>query len=89
MVRELINLGFKVIPSDANFLMFASDKELAGPLSREGIMIRDFNNEVGIRNLAAGEDGKAALYWYRIAVRKSEDNQTLLSALGRIEKEGR
>ena len=47
-------------------------------------MIRDLNNEVGIRNLAAGEDGKAALYWYRIAVRKSEDNQTLLSALGRI-----
>lgn len=89
MVRELINLGFKVIPSDANFLMFASDKELAGPLSREGIMIRDLNNEVGIRNLAAGEDGKTALYWYRIAVRKSEDNQTLLSALGRIEKEGR
>ena len=33
MVRELINLGFKVIPSDCEFHMFASDKrELAGPL---------------------------------------------------------
>lgn len=92
MIRELINLGFKVIPSDANFLMFGSNKELAEPLSREGIMVRDLNNEVGIRNLAvssaSGEGGKADMYWYRVTVRKPEDNQTLLSALRQIQGVG-
>lgn len=89
MVRKLIDLGLRVIPSDANFLMFSSDRELMEPLSGEGIMIRDLNNEVGIRNLSAAEgpEGRASRYWYRAAVRRPEDNETLLSALGRILKE--
>ncbi len=69
----LKNLGLTVFPSDADFLLFYSDKPLAGELLERGIMIRDCEN---FRGLTEG--------FYRTAVKKREENELLLAALDEI-----
>ncbi len=71
MLPALEAMGLRVIPGEANFLLFRSaDPELADKLRRRGILIRDCRN---FRGLCAG--------WYRVAVRAPEENDRLLSAL--------
>lgn len=70
----LTRLNMRVCPSDVNFLLFYSPKELQKTLLRQGIAIRSCENEVG-----AG--------WYRIAVRTPAENQQLLAALQQIVSE--
>ena len=66
-------LGLTVCPSQANYLLVKSPAELSGPLLDRGILIRDCAN---YRGLGPG--------WYRTAVRRREENRTLLNALGEI-----
>ena len=74
---ELRRLGFRVIPGEANYLLFFSPKPLAEPLRRRGILLRDCGN---FRGLGSG--------WYRTAVRTHEENCRLTAALADIMKEG-
>ena len=72
----LEQLGLYVCPSQANYLLFYSPLPLQDALLERGILVRDCSN---YRGLDAG--------WYRIAVRRHEENQTLLSALSALRKE--
>lgn len=73
LARELTALGLRVVPSDANFLLFRSGTELKEPLLERGILIRDCQNFPG---LGAG--------WYRAAVKLPEEDARLLAALREV-----
>ena len=69
----LKKLGLRVIPGEANFLLFfSSDRELDRKLACEGILLRNCENFPG---LGPG--------WYRAAVRTHEENAELLQTLRR------
>lgn len=70
----LKEMGLRVFPGDANFLMVYSEKALYEPLLKQGILIRDCRN---FRGLCEG--------YYRIAVRSREDNEQLMKAIGVLE----
>ena len=74
MLRALAALGFRAVPGQANFLLFFSeDTSLAQRLRGRGILLRDCRDFPG---LAPG--------WYRAAIRKREENDALLKALGEV-----
>jgi len=73
LARGLSALGLRVVPSDANFLLFWADRELKQPLLDRGILIRDCSNFPG---LGAG--------WYRPAVKLPQENARLLAALKEV-----
>lgn len=71
---ELEKLGFRVFPSDANYILFQSrDRELHQKLLDNGILIRDCRDYHG---LTAG--------FYRTAVRTHRENMALLQCLRNI-----
>ena len=74
MEQALKNLGFRVIPSRTNYILFYSQTELREPLLNKGIQIRSCANYPGL-----GEG------WYRVAVKLPEENRQLMEALGEIE----
>ena len=70
--RKLAGMGLRVVPGQANFLLFYSeDADLAPKLRAKGILIRDCREFPG---LCPG--------WYRTAIRKREENDRLIEALG-------
>lgn len=70
----LERLGLRVLPSQVNYLLFYSERELKAPLLEGyGILIRSCANYPGL-----GEG------WYRIAVKRPEENQRLLAAVEEI-----
>ena len=70
----LAALGLRVLPGEANYLLFLStDLSLAETLRRRGILIRDCANFAG---LARG--------WYRIAIRTEAENDMLLNAIREV-----
>lgn len=71
--EQLTELGFRVYPSSANYLLFYTDRKLMEPLKEQGILIRDCSN---YRGLADG--------YYRVAVKKEEENEELIRALCEI-----
>lgn len=72
--EELEQLGFRVFPSDANYILFQSrDRELHQKLLDKGILIRDCRDYHG---LTAG--------FYRTAVRTHRKNTALLQCLRNI-----
>ncbi|MBQ3374715.1 MAG: threonine-phosphate decarboxylase [Oscillospiraceae bacterium] len=72
--KELSELGLRVIPGEANFFLFFTEKkQLAAKLREKGILIRDCSDFPG---LCPG--------WYRIAVRTREENLLLLRALKEV-----
>ena len=75
MQTGLRALGCRVIPGEANYLLFHSDKALL-PLREKGILIRDCSDYEGL------SEG-----WYRTAVRTHEENRILLRALSEIFRE--
>ena len=77
LAGELARLGFRVIPGEANYLLFHTKTPLIQPLRERGILLRDCGNYHG---LGAG--------WYRTAVRTGEENARLTAALEEILKEG-
>ena len=74
MTAALEALSLRVIPGQANFLLFRSpDAALAEKLRTRGVLIRDCANFAG---LTAG--------WYRCAVRTAAENDILLEAIGEV-----
>lgn len=74
LTAELESLGFRVFPSDANYILFQSrDRELHQKLLDKGILIRDCRDYHG---LTAG--------FYRTAVRTHRENTALLQCLRNI-----
>lgn len=69
LAEFLTEEGVKVFPSEANFLLFYTERDLVEPLLEEGILIRDCSNFVGL--------GKG---YYRIAVRTPEENKLFCRA---------
>lgn len=67
---ELQKLGIKVFPSQTNYLLFYSPLPLQDKLMEQGIQIRDCSNYHGLQK-----------GWYRIAVKRHEENEQLISAL--------
>jgi histidinol-phosphate aminotransferase len=78
LICELECFGFKVYNSMANYIFFkADDFELTNKLEKYGILIRSCANYIGL------EKG-----YYRIAVKKSCDNEFLIECLKEIVKNG-
>ncbi len=63
-------MGLRVCPSDVNYLLFRGPVSLLADMRKRGIALRDCANFPG---LGPG--------WYRIAVRREEENDRLLAAL--------
>lgn len=75
LAKGLEALGLLVYPSDANFLLVKSQPALDRLLLKEKILIRACHNFPGL-----GPD------FYRIAVKRPDQNQILLSSLARLLK---
>lgn len=72
LTENLRNFGFKVYPSEANFILFYTKLALDEMLLGEKILIRNCANFDGL------EQG-----YFRIAVRSHEENSALVSAIER------
>lgn len=70
LLEHLKRLGFVTYPSEANYLFFEGPKDLCKVCEKEGLLIRDCSN---YRGLTQG--------FYRIAVRKREENEELIRVL--------
>ena len=71
--RNLESLGFRVCPSSVNYLLFQGPTDLHRKLKEKGIAIRNCDNYPGLTH-----------GWYRIAVRRHEENEKLISAIDEI-----
>ncbi len=71
MEERLLELGVICYPSDANYMLVKGPRDLGEQLKRQGILIRDCQNYRGL------EPG-----YYRIAVKRREENEELIKALG-------
>ncbi len=83
LARELENLGFKVLPSNANFLMVSPE-----PIELTATKLYDYLSENGIviRNLSGfrGIEGE----WIRITVGKPDQNKYLIKTLKELKEKG-
>ena len=73
LTDNLRQMGLRVFPSDANFILIHSNIPLYESLLGHGILIRDCEN---FRGLSKG--------YYRIAVKSRKENETLLKVLGEL-----
>lgn len=71
--KELVDLGYTVYPSQANYVFFTGPVNLYEKLLQKKILIRDCSNYTG---LSKG--------YYRVAVKNREENQQLIKALKEI-----
>lgn len=71
--QGLERLGLRVIPGEANYLLFRCTVPLLQPLRGRGILLRGCGNYLGL------DDN-----WYRTAVRTEPENRRLLAALEEI-----
>lgn len=71
--RKLESFGFRVCPSSVNYLLFQGPTDLHRKLKEKGIAIRNCDNYPGLTH-----------GWYRIAVRRHEENEKLISAIDEI-----
>lgn len=72
--KELEELGLEVYPSQANYLFFKGPENLFEACVKKGILIRDCSN---YRGLQKG--------FFRIAIKKHEENMRLIETLKGIE----
>ena len=75
LMSEMRKLDLKVYPSQANYLFFHGPKGLFGECVKKNLLIRDCGNYEGL------EEG-----YYRVAVKRHEDNEKLISGLEDILK---
>ncbi|MGN1346516.1 MAG: pyridoxal phosphate-dependent aminotransferase [Eubacteriales bacterium] len=75
MTAELGVLGLRVYPGEANYLLLYSEKQLAEPLMRRGVMVRVCSDYTGLNDR-----------YFRIAIRTKEENDRLLSELKEVMK---
>jgi len=74
MIPALEGLSLRVIPGEANFLLFrADDPALCQKLRERGILIRGCGNFAGLD-----------VNWYRAAIRTEKENDRLLRALREV-----
>ncbi len=73
MIKELTRLGMRVIPGEANYLLFYCPVPLIEPLRARGILLRSCFNYHGLNE-----------HWYRTAVRTHEENIRLIEALNEV-----
>ena len=73
LAAGLSQLGLKVVPGKANYLLFKCARSLYEPLLERGFLIRRCENFAGL-------DGR----WYRVAVRTREENAALIAALKEV-----
>lgn len=73
LAEQLRRLGLRVVPGEANYLLFQSREPLDKPLRRRGILLRGCGNFAGLDDT-----------WYRAAVRTREDNRRLVAALEEV-----
>ena len=73
LYAELCAAGLRVVPGEANFLLFQSPVALDAPLRERGICIRNCGDFPGL---------DAA--WYRVAVRTEAENRRLIAALREV-----
>jgi len=80
LIHSLDSLGISVIASAANYIFvrwpFNTNKPLHEMLFAQGILIRNCDNYYGL-----------SLGYYRICIKKHEDNVALIDALSRVEKQ--
>ena len=73
LAEKLSELGIKVYPGDTNYLLIRSLPDLYDRLLAKGIMIRRCSNFSGLDDT-----------YYRIAVRRHEDNEELIRTLEEV-----
>lgn len=73
LTDELLGMGYKVFPSEANFILFKGKEGLYEKLLQSGILIRKCENFIGLNE-----------HFYRIAVKTHEENIELIRKLGEI-----
>lgn len=73
MQEELEKIGFWVCPSAANYLLFQGVQELDKQLREKKIAIRPCSNYHGLE-----------ANWYRVAVRRHEENQQLIHGIKEV-----
>jgi len=73
VASALSSMGIKVFPGEANFLLLYSDSDLYGRLLKQGILVRDCSNYLGLRK-----------GFVRIAIRLPEENSRLLKAIQEV-----
>lgn len=73
LMRQMTGLGLRVIPGEANYLLFQSHCPLIEQMEQRGILLRNCENYVGLDET-----------WYRTAVRTRTDNQRLVEALREV-----
>ena len=73
LAEALRGLGLRVVPGEANFLLFQSGRPLESALGERGILLRGCGSFTGLDES-----------WYRAAVRTKEENGRLIAALTEI-----
>jgi threonine-phosphate decarboxylase len=73
LAAALQALGLRVIPGEANFLLFQCKKPLVAPLREHGILIRGCADFHGLDES-----------WYRCSVRTREENERLIAVLKEV-----
>ena len=73
LLGELEALGLRVIPGEANYLLFQCRIPLIQPLRERGILLRSCSNYHGLDET-----------WYRTAVRTHDENIRLIQALNEV-----
>lgn len=73
LIKELETLGFEVINSDANYLLFYCKTDLYKELLMRGILIRNCDNYRGLKK-----------GFLRVAVKRHEENIKLINAIKEI-----
>ena len=73
LAESLRGLGYRVIDSETNYMLFEAGNNLEERLRARGIAIRNCRNFPGL----SGE-------WYRIAVRTHEENMKLIAAMSNM-----
>lgn len=73
MFAQFKNMGLRVVPGEANYLLFRCPVPLLEPLRQRGILLRNCSNYRGL------DEG-----WYRTAVRTREENIRLIQAMSEV-----
>lgn len=73
LASALADLGLRVVPGQANYLMFQSPVPIYEPLLKRDILVRRCENYVGL-------DGR----WFRVAIRTEQENARLVAALREV-----
>jgi threonine-phosphate decarboxylase len=73
LAGELTACGIRVYPGEANYLLIRSAPDLYDRLLAKGILIRHCANFSGLDDT-----------YFRIAVRRREENEALIKAIGEV-----